>query len=71
MKEQSKNYESKERKKTSYLMSKDTDELSTDPKWHEFVQECIKEHGYSWYYYMNQQPFGKYVKLNYSKKRDK
>lgn len=71
MKEKSSAYKSRERVNTSYLMSKDTDELSKDPKWHEFVQECIKEHGYSWYYNMSQQPFGKYVKLNYSKKRDK
>ena len=52
-------------------MSKSTDELSKDPKWHKFVKECIDEHGYSWYYFVRQQPFGRYIKLNYSKKRDK
>ncbi len=64
-------YKSRERVNTSYLMSKSTDELSKDPKWHKFVKECIEEHGYSWYYYVRQQPFVRYVKLNYSKKRDK
>lgn len=71
MKEQSKNYESKERKNESYLMTKSTDELCEDPKWHKFVQECIEEHGYSWYHHARQQKFGKHIKLNYSKKRDK
>jgi NADH:ubiquinone oxidoreductase subunit len=70
MKEQRKNYESKERTKRSYLMSKTSEELSVDPKWHNFVQECINEHGYSWYYHTSQQRFGKYIKLNFSKKRE-
>ena len=69
MSEKSSAYKSRERVNTSYLMSKSTDELSKDPKWHKFVKECIEEHGYSWYYFVRQQPFGSYVKLNYSKTR--
>jgi len=49
----SKSTKSDERTRTSYLMSKDTDELSKDPKWHKFVQECILEHGYAWQYNFN------------------
>ena len=69
MKEQTNAYNSKERTKESYLMTKTADELSVDPNWHKFVQECISENGYSWHYYARQQPFGKYIKMNYSKTR--
>ena len=61
----------KERVSTSYLMSKSTEELSNDPQWHKFVNDCIKEHGYAWYYHATQQPFGTYAKMNYSKTRKK
>jgi len=71
MKERKNNYESKERTKKSYLMTKTTDELSVDPNWYNFVQECIDEHGYSWQHYARQKPFGKYIKMNYSKTRKK
>lgn len=61
--------ESKERAGGSYLSTKNTEELSKSTRWHKFVKECIEEHGYSWYYFVKQQKFGKHVKLNYSKKR--
>jgi hypothetical protein len=69
MKDQTNAYNSKERTRESYLMTKTTDELSVDPIWHKFVQECINENGYSWYYHARQQPFGRYIKMNYSKTR--
>lgn len=65
-----KSFKSNERTMTSYLMSKTTDQLVKDKKYHKFVQDCIAEHGYAWQYKFTTDSFlSKRESLLYKKRK--